>query len=59
MSLSVFDKHQIAIAKRTLQLSDEGALILGGMTKEEARAILQKHKIRVNGASLTPANPGL
>ncbi len=45
MSLSVFDKHQIAIAKRTLQLSDTGALILGGMTKEEARAILQKHGI--------------
>jgi len=41
---SIFDKHQIAIAKRTLQLSDEGALILGGMTKEEARAILQKHR---------------
>lgn len=47
---SIFDKHQIAIAKRTLQLSDVGASILGGMSKEEARAILQKHKIRFEEA---------
>jgi len=33
-------KHQVKIAKRTLELSDVGAQILGGMTKEEARKIL-------------------
>ena len=36
----VFTKHQIAIAKRTLRLSDAGAMILGGMTKAQARAFL-------------------
>ena len=39
-------KHQIRIAKRTLELSDEGAMILGGMTKEEARKILDKNGIK-------------
>jgi hypothetical protein len=38
--MSVFDKHQLKIARRTLQLSDAGALILGGMTKDEARAVI-------------------
>jgi hypothetical protein len=33
----VFDKHQLKIARKTLKLSDAGALILGGMTKAEAR----------------------
>ena len=40
-ALSVFDKHQIAIAKKTLQYSDAGALCMGGMTKDEARQILR------------------
>ena len=40
--LSVFDKHQLQIAKRTLELSDVGALIMGGMTKEEARKVIKK-----------------
>lgn len=39
-------KHQIGIAKRTLELSDIGAEILGGMTKEEARKILDKNGIK-------------
>lgn len=39
--LSVFEKHQLAIAKRTMQLNDVGVLILGGMTKEEARKIIK------------------
>ena len=38
--LTIPEKHQLAIAKQTLQLSDTGALILGGMTKTEARAII-------------------
>ena len=39
---SVPDAHQIAIAKKTLRLSDAGAMILGGMTKEEARSVLME-----------------
>ncbi len=46
-ALSVFDKHQIAIARRTLQLSDVGVSIMGGMSKGEAREILRRHGIAV------------
>jgi len=45
--LDVFDKHQIAIAKRTLKMNDVGAAIMGGMSKEQARAILKKFNIKV------------
>ena len=40
--LSVFDKHQLRIAYDTLKLSDIGALIMGGMTKQEAREVIRK-----------------
>lgn len=40
--LSVFDKHQLKIAKDTLKMTDFGALIAGGMTKDQARAIIYK-----------------
>ena len=40
--LSVPEKHQLAIAHKTLKLSDSGAFILGGMTKEKAREIIKK-----------------
>ena len=43
----VFNKNQIAIAKKTLKMSDAGANAMGGMTKDEARAILKKHKVKV------------
>ncbi|MCP1392157.1 MAG: hypothetical protein J5I35_05315 [Methanothrix harundinacea] len=43
---NVARRHQVAIARRTLELSDEGAMILGGMTKDEARAILADEKKR-------------
>jgi hypothetical protein len=36
----VFEQHQLRIARDTLKLSDVGARILGGMTKEEARHII-------------------
>jgi hypothetical protein len=39
-------KHQLRIARRTLELSDEGAAILGGMTKDEARKILAEERLR-------------
>ena len=40
--LSVPEKHQLAIAKKTLKMSDAGAKIMGGMTKEEARKVIKK-----------------
>jgi hypothetical protein len=39
--MNVFDQHQVAIAKRTLRLNDVGVLVLGGMTKDQARAVLR------------------
>ena len=41
--VDVFLRHQLKIARATLKLSDAGALILGGMTKEQARALLRLH----------------
>jgi len=35
-------KHQTRIAKDTLKMSDIGARIMGGMSKEEARQHLAK-----------------
>lgn len=40
-SLSVPQKHQLKIAKKTLTMSDAGAKVMGGMTKEEAREFLK------------------
>ncbi len=37
----VANQHQIKIAKQTLRYSDVGALIMGGMTKEQARDVLR------------------
>ena len=42
----IFAYHQIKIAKSTLKMSDIGARIMGGMTKDEARDILKKHEIK-------------
>jgi hypothetical protein len=42
MKLTVPQRHQLRIAKKTLTLSDAGALVLGGPTKEEARATILK-----------------
>jgi hypothetical protein len=41
-SLSVPEKHQLKIARKTLSYSDIGAKIMGGMTKEEAREIIYR-----------------
>ena len=38
--LTVFERHQRRIALATLKMSDAGALIMGGMTKDEARKFL-------------------
>lgn len=39
---TIFDKHQLKIAKATLKMSEIGAKIMGGMTHDEARAIIRK-----------------
>jgi hypothetical protein len=36
-------RHQMKVARDTLKMTDEGVSILGGMTKDEARRLLQKH----------------
>lgn len=46
--LSIFAQHQIKIAKDTLKMSDKGAIIMGGMTKEEAIKILKKYKVKMD-----------
>ena len=38
--LTVPERHQLRIARRTLELSDVGALVLGGPSKTEARQII-------------------
>ncbi len=40
--LSVPDKHQLRIAHRTLEMSDVGAFIMGGMTKAKASEVIQR-----------------
>lgn len=40
-ALSVPEQHQLKIAKSTLRMSDAGARIMGGMTKEQARQFLK------------------
>ena len=39
--LTVPEKHQLRIARKTLKMSDMGALIMGGPSKEEARLIIR------------------
>lgn len=40
--MDVFRKHQLRIARDTLRLSDVGARVMGGPSKEEARAFLRQ-----------------
>ena len=41
-TLSVPEKHQLSIARKTLTMSDVGALIMGGPNKDEAREIIYR-----------------
>jgi hypothetical protein len=41
-NLSVFDKHQLKIAKDTLKMPDAMVAIMGGMTKEEAIELIKR-----------------
>ena len=40
--LTIPEKHQLAIARKTLKLSDIGSKILGGPSKAEAKQIIKK-----------------
>jgi hypothetical protein len=40
--LTVPEKHQLRIARKTLKMSNAGALIMGGPSKDEARLIIQR-----------------
>jgi hypothetical protein len=42
----IFLKHQLAIAKSTLKMNDVGAMVMGGMSKDEARELLRKHGVK-------------
>lgn len=39
--LDIFDKHRKKIAIATLKMTDIGAAMMGGMTKQEARGFLR------------------
>lgn len=41
-TLTVPEKHQLRIAYKTMKMTDAGALVMGGMTKDEARAVIKK-----------------
>ena len=40
--LTVPERHQLKIARATLNMSDVGALVMGGPTKAEAREIIRR-----------------
>lgn len=42
MKLTIPERHQLRIARDTLRMSDAGARIMGGPTKEEAREIIER-----------------
>ena len=42
--LSIFDKNQLIIARKTLKMVDVMVEIMGGMTKKEAEQITKKQR---------------
>lgn len=42
MCLSIPQQHQLRVARATLKMSNIGAMIMGGPTKEEARQIIKR-----------------
>jgi len=39
-------QHQVKIAKATMKMNDVGVAVMGGMSKDEARKILQIESVR-------------
>ena len=53
MKLTTPQQHQLRIARRTLfELSDVGALILGGMTKAEAVQVIERNGTKADRTRL-------
>ena len=53
MKLSIPEQHQLRIARRTLfELSDIGALVLGGMTKAEAETVIERNGTKADRTRL-------
>ena len=53
-SLSVFEKHQLRIARDTLKMSDAGAGIMGGPSRAEAKEII----LRLTGKPVKEPSDG-
>ena len=57
MKLTTPQQHQLRIARRTLfELSDVGALILGGMTKAEAVQVIERNGTKADRTRLAGTN---
>ena len=41
-TLSIPEQHQLRVARDTLKMNDVMARVMGGMTKEEAREVIQR-----------------
>ncbi len=44
--MTIFEKRQLKIAKRTLRMNNKILAVIGSMTKEEANRIVTQHKIK-------------
>ena len=44
--MTIFEKRQLEIAKKTLKMNNKILAVMGGMTKEEANRIVMQHKIK-------------
>ena len=43
--MTIFEKRQLEIAKKTLKMNDAIVNVMEGMTKEEANKIIKQHMI--------------
>ena len=49
--MDIFKKHQLQIARKTLNMPDALIEIMGGMTKEEAKKVIRKNKSQKTGGN--------
>lgn len=50
--MNIVRKHQLKIARKTIRMTDSAVKILGGMTKEEARQIINREKVVRQGKKI-------
>ena len=48
--MNIFEKNQLNIARKTLKMNDVMINVMGGMTKEEAKKIIQRHQRHQNNS---------